>query len=238
MCGGETLVFTRKSIAYLALVAVWLVAPTSVHSQSGIPARFVGSEAGENPQVVQSYRSLRYSGVVWQTTWYTCGPAAVATLLTAYYNISTDESEMLVLAWEAMARVGADPELGITMWALKEALMAKGVESQGYRVSLDQLVDYFVRGGLPIIMHVTRPQPHYVVGAGLAEGYLVIADPAFGNYLLAPSDFVVAKGFEGHILVPLPDASAAETVRTNQLTTLERARLRLWQLTQLREGWM
>lgn len=226
----------KKSIGYFAMAAVWLVAPVCAHSQSGWHAVYGEIGMSGMPQAVQSYRSLRYTGVVWQTTWYTCGPAALATLLTEYYDILTDESEMLALAWEAMARVGMDLETGITMWALKEALLAKDIGSQGYRVSVDQLVDYFARGGLPIIMHVTRPQPHYVVGVGMVDGYLAIADPAFGSYLLAPHDFVAAKGFEGHILVTLPDSSAAWTVRTNQRAVLERARQRVWQLMQLREG--
>ena len=42
------------------------------------------------------YRELRY--VVGQTDFYTCGPAAVATLPTYYYGIPTTEAEALELA--------------------------------------------------------------------------------------------------------------------------------------------
>src|SRR5690625_6871678 len=84
---------------------------------------------------VESYRSLRYRGVIGQTTWYTCGPAALATLLTEYYATPATEAEMLTLAWESMERSGADAEAGITMLALKEALLIKGHDSLGYKVS-------------------------------------------------------------------------------------------------------
>lgn len=226
--------FLNKSIWHLVIVAAYLVAPMHVYSHGGPLTPFWGDVVYESK--VQSYRSLRYVGVVGQTTWYTCGPAAVATLLSEYYNMAADEAEMLALAWEAMERVGADLDAGITMLALKDALLAKGIGSQGYRVTLDQLVDYFARGGLPVIMHVTRPQPHYVVGVGVVNGVLVIADPAFGSYMLTPNEFGADKGFEGNILVTLPDPSAASVVRANQIAALERANQRAWQLTQLREG--
>lgn len=233
--GGVILLLTRKPVWFLSVVTVWLAMPISVHGQSvSVSTSLYG--LSDRPQVVESYRSLRYAGVIGQTTWYTCGPAALATLLAEYYNMSATESEMLALTWEAMERVDADLEAGITMLALKEALVAKGVESAGYRVSVDQLVDYFVRGGLPIILHVTLPQPHYVVGVGLVNGYLVIGDPAFGSYLITPHDFAMTKGFQGNILVPLPEPSTALEARKNQRAALYEANLRVWQLIQLREG--
>ncbi|BFH76753.1 hypothetical protein TthTF19_19080 [Thermus thermophilus] len=49
-----------------------------------------------------SYRSLRYTHVVGQTDWYTCG-AVVATLLTHYYGDPTTEEEVLKVAISAGA---------------------------------------------------------------------------------------------------------------------------------------
>ena len=48
------------------------------------------------------YQELRYVEVVGQTDFYTCGPAAVATLLTYYYGIPTTEAEALELTEEFM----------------------------------------------------------------------------------------------------------------------------------------
>ncbi len=44
------------------------------------------------------YQNLRYEWVVGQTDWYTCGPAAVTTLLTYFYGFPTMEVETLELA--------------------------------------------------------------------------------------------------------------------------------------------
>jgi len=42
----------------------------------------------------------------------------------------------------------------------------------GYRMDLQGLQTYFARGGLPVILHVTRPELYWVVGVVLAERFL------------------------------------------------------------------
>jgi len=36
-------------------------------------------------------------------------------------------------------------------------------------VNLEELADYFRRGGLPVIGHVTKPQLHFLVIAGMVD---------------------------------------------------------------------
>ena len=75
------------------------------------------------------YRPLRYTHVVGQTDWYTCGAAAVATLLAYYYNDPATEEEVLEVAIEETKKSGKDPLKGLTALLLKRAL-----EKRGYRV--------------------------------------------------------------------------------------------------------
>ena len=116
-----------------------------------------------------SYREFRYEGVIGQTDWYTCGPAAVATLLTYYYDIPTTEVEALELAEGFMRGMGLEPGpgRGINALALKQTLEAKGIPTKGFRVKPEDLRDYFARGGLPVIAHLTRPRKHFVVAVGM-----------------------------------------------------------------------
>ena len=90
----------------------------------------------------KSYLTLRYEGVVGQTTWYTCGPAAVATLLKDFYGLNVGEQKILKLSAKAM---GADKDVtkGISALALKTALEQEGVPAEGYQVSLEDLHTYF-----------------------------------------------------------------------------------------------
>ncbi|MBC7220028.1 peptidase C39, partial [Candidatus Bipolaricaulota bacterium] len=80
------------------------------------------------------YRDLRYEWVVGQADWYTCGPAAVATLLTHYYGIATTEAEALELAEGFMVAAGREPGQALTALALRQTLEAKGIPTKGYRV--------------------------------------------------------------------------------------------------------
>ena len=75
------------------------------------------------------YRNIRYQGVVGQTSYYTCGPAAVATLLRYYYGINTSETEILDLSHQAIKESGKNPEegKGINAFALQKALAKKNI---------------------------------------------------------------------------------------------------------------
>jgi len=118
------------------------------------------------------YRPLRYTHVVGQTDWYTCGAAAVATLLTYYYDDPATEGDILKVAIKETERSGKDPLKGLTALSLKRALERRGYAVKAYRVNLAQLADYFRRGGLPVIGHVTKPQLHFLTIAGIVEADL------------------------------------------------------------------
>lgn len=185
--------------------------------------------------ILMSYREMRYERVVRQTEWYTCGPAALATLLSYYYEVPATEQEMLALAVGAMRGTNRDPTRGITLLALKEALEEKGIPSQGYRVTLQALADYFRRGGPPVILHVTRPQLHYVVAVGILESEVVLADPSRGMYMISFDGLVTEKGFQGIVLMPMPSAPLLRRALDNQAQTLLVQRARLRRLNMLRD---
>ncbi len=157
-----------------------------------------------------SYRPLRYTHVVGQTDWYTCGAAAVATLLTYYYGDPTTEEEVLKVAIKETERSGKDPLKGLTALSLKRTLEQRGYPVKAYRVNLTQLADYFRRGGLPVIGHVTKPQLHFLVIAGLVDPpyggppQVLLADPSWGRRIVPLEALVTEKGFSGVILLAIP----------------------------------
>ena len=177
----------------------------------------------------RSYRELRYTGVIGQTDWYTCGPAAAATLLHHYFGIPATEVELLGLAVQAMEGAEQDPRAGISAWALLRALAHKGLPARGYRVDPDHLAAYFHQGGLPVILHVTRPEAHYVVAVGTVGEQVLLADPSFGRHLLSWEELAEEKGFSGVVLVPVPGPERAAEARQAQRTALQAAAAR-WAL--------
>ncbi|MCX7750882.1 MAG: cysteine peptidase family C39 domain-containing protein [Candidatus Bipolaricaulota bacterium] len=182
------------------------------------------------------HRDLRYERVVGQADWYTCGAAAVATLLTYYYGVTTSEAEVLQLAEGFMVAAGREPGQALTALSLRLTLEAKGIPTRGYRVTPEALADYFARGGLPVILHLTEPQKHFVVGVGMIGDHIVLADPSWGQSILPLLVFGTERGYSGVVLVPILPPELFFVVQERQRAALRRAEERLWALGRLREG--
>ena len=187
------------------------------------------------------HRPLRYTHVVGQTDWYTCGAAAVATLLTYYYGDSATEGEILKVAIEETKKSGKDPLKGLTALSLKRALEKRGYRVKAYRVNLEQLADYFRRGGLPVVGHVTKPELHFLVIAGIVDppyggpSQALLADPSWGRRIVPLEALVTEKGFSGVILLAIPKTKAQlKEVKARQAQELAWARSELARLAALR----
>ncbi len=184
---------------------------------------------------ITPYRTLRYEGVIGQTSYYTCGPAAVATLLTYYYDRPTTEAEILELSETAMEGSGKNPEeRGITALALIQALADRGIQARGMRLTLTSLAEYFGNGGLPVVLHVTKPQMHYVLAVGMVGDWIILADPSWGRRIQPLDALVNEQGFSGVTLVPVTSENLIFTAKEKQNETLSRAESRLATLNSLR----
>jgi len=185
---------------------------------------------------VTSYRAMRYARVIGQTGWATCGPAAVATLLTHYLEIPVSETDVLFAiaaagagatgrpngqskatdagegeGTAALIPVTVKPE-GYTMLELKRALQQFGVDSVGYQVDLEALREYFLAGGHPVLIHLTRPQLHFAVLIGGSGGSALLGDPAFGERSMPWGELAANYGFSGYVLVPVPTPGQLATM--------------------------
>lgn len=127
------------------------------------------------------------------------------------------------------------PKQGINALALKRTLEAKGIPTEGYRVKPKALRDYFAKGGLPVILYLTKPQKHFVVAVGIVEDQIVLADPSWDRSIVPFSALIKERGYSEIILVPIPQPELIPHVRANQKDTLKWARKRLLALAQLRE---
>lgn len=188
---------------------------------------------GNNP--VTSYREQRYKYVIGQTTWWSCGPASIATLLHYYYKIDTTEQEII----KYIAQISEDESYlveGISLFLIKNIIKKiYDINSTGYRLKIDNLVDYFKRGGLPIIMHFTLPRNHYVVGIGVInEKYIIVADPTFGMRLLEIYSLEEDKGFKGIVLVPIPKNNHIVNAQNMQNKVINEYKRRFKRLINLR----
>ncbi|MBA2777857.1 C39 family peptidase [Halomonas kenyensis] len=133
----------------------------------------------------RSVEELRWEGVVPQQYDYSCGAAAVATLLTYHYGRPTTEAE--VFEWMIQAGdVEQIKELGFSMLDMKQYLDAQGLQTDGFRVQLDDLA----RIGIPAITLInTGGYRHFVVIKGIDRGDVLVGDPAVGTVAVPKAHF-------------------------------------------------
>src|SRR3546814_935616 len=126
---------------------------------------------------------------------FSCGSASVATLLTYHYETPLAEAvvfeEMFVRGDQA--KIQAE---GFSMLDIKQFLDRRGLESDGFRMSLDKLADI----GVPAIVLInTGGYRHFVVIKGIEAERILVADPAFGTTIWPRDRFEAAWG-DGIIL--------------------------------------
>jgi hypothetical protein len=144
-----------------------------------------GAEAGEIPLRVgggssavdtTSWQALKWQGVVRQRYDFSCGAAAVATVLTSFYDRPTGEREV----FDDMFRRGDVERIkrqGFSLLDMRQFLRREGYQADGFRLTLEQLA----AAGVPAIaLKNWRGYLHFVVIAGITDREVLVADPARG----------------------------------------------------------
>ena len=154
------------------LLATALVAIAPAHA--GEIRIAVGGVRADVPVV--SLRERLWQSVVQQQRDYSCGAAAVATLLTYHYRRPTDEAEV----FDAMFAAGDQDKIvrqGFSLLDMKRYLESEGFVADGFKVTLDQLAT----AAIPAIMIVViRGYRHFVVIKGVTDDTVLVGDPALG----------------------------------------------------------
>jgi hypothetical protein len=115
---------------------------------------------------VESMTKMRFRSVVAQQYDFSCGSAALATLLTFHYGREVPES----VAFDGMFRVGDQETIrqqGFSMLDMKRYLESEhGLAADGFHVKLSDLKELGVPG---IVMIETRGYRHFVVVKGVGD---------------------------------------------------------------------
>jgi len=153
----------------------------------GAAVRLHGDQAqgGEFTVAVVSWRDIPFRTVVRQQYDYSCGSAAIATLLRFHYGVDVREAQV----FQAMYAVGDQAhirQVGFSMLDMKRYLERRGFQADGLRLSLDRLANL----NLPAIALVTRGSyRHFVVVKGIRNGRVLVGDPTFGLQTYSRADF-------------------------------------------------
>jgi predicted double-glycine peptidase len=148
-------------------------------------------------KTIRSMKDIRYSHVVSQQFDYSCGAAALATLLKYGYGIDIPETELI-----RRMMVFSTPEVvvknGFSMLDMKKFVETIGLRGRGFRVNVDALTHLQIP--VMVLMNIDGYE-HFVIVKHAENGRVFLADPALGNRIVLEEDF--AKTWNGLVFAVL-----------------------------------
>lgn len=148
-------------------------------------------------------KELKFRSVIRQKYDFSCGSAALATLLTYHYGHKTNETAVFMDMWERGDREKIKKE-GFSMLDMQGYLTRQGVRANGFKTTLDRLVKADVPG---IILLNVKGFLHFVILDGIKDGRVLVADPVLGTRAMSADDF--QAHWNGIFFVILDDAENA-----------------------------
>lgn len=120
----------------------------------------------------------QFQGIVRQAYDYSCGSAALTTLLNGYVGTQLDEQQVM----SGLMKFGETDKIverrSFSLLDMKRFVSALGLESGGYRGEFKDLVNQDQPAIVPISYAGFK---HFVVYKGYKNGRIYVADPALGN---------------------------------------------------------
>jgi hypothetical protein len=189
----------KISALTLLLGAFWLV--------RGLPATagelsFYGADGAYRLHLT-TFQELKYRTVIRQKYDFSCGSAALATLLTYHYDAPIKETAIFSDMWEHGDRKKIEED-GFSMYDMQQFLTRHGIHANGYRSTLERVLDANVPG---IVLLDLKGYMHFVVIEGVRDGRILFADPALGTRALPTDEF--QKAWNGIFFVILDDPKFA-----------------------------
>lgn len=134
---------------------------------------------------VATMKDIKFQATMRQQYDFSCGSAAVATLLTHHYRHRVSEQ----FVFERMFAHGDQLKIrkeGFSLLDMKRFLATQGYSADGFQLPLQKLVD----ARLPaIVLVVENGYHHFVVIKGAADGRVLVGDPASGTRALTRAAF-------------------------------------------------
>lgn len=144
---------------------------------AGQLAHLPGMGSGDVIMPVTSMRQARLAGTLLQKYDFSCGSAAIATLLTHHYGYPVTEQ----LVFEQMYARGDRQKIhreGFSLLDMKNFLAAHGFAADGFEQPLDKLNE----ARIPAIVLINENgYHHFVVVKGVQRDRVLLGDPAQGT---------------------------------------------------------
>lgn len=212
----------KHILAFAMIIAASMGNPVSPVFAADITFGGVLPGGGVIHKNLVSMRELKFVDMVPQQTDFSCGAAALATILKYSYNQTLTEDDVI----EGLLKV-SDIELvrqkGFSLLDIKNYTQSIGMRGRGYNVRPDTLEKIHIP---TIVLLNYNGYKHFVVLKKATADKAYIADPALGNRIMTRKEFdadwngivfaVVGQGFdrESVLLRPKEALTARNLVDT------------------------
>ncbi len=134
---------------------------------------------------VKSFAEMKFSTVYKQQFDFSCGSAALASLLTFHYDDKVNEQSVFLDMFEHGDQ-DKIKELGFSLLDMKNYLERRGYRSDGFKMELDKLYE----ASSPAITIIDADgYLHFIIIKGLTEQRVLVGDPAIGVNIIPRDKF-------------------------------------------------
>jgi predicted double-glycine peptidase len=161
-------------IAFVSIVLGWGLVFSG--AKEAVADVMMPTAAGSFSVGIRSMQELRFQETVRQGYDFSCGSAALATLLTYHYDRPRTEVEIFEKMWNHGDKKKIRKN-GFSMLDMKRYLESEGFSADGFKIPLERIKKLNIAG---LILLVKLETPHFVVVIGHSDGELLISDPAKG----------------------------------------------------------
>lgn len=134
---------------------------------------------------VRTIKEARMATVTRQQFDFSCGSAAVSTLLTYHYGRPVTEQAV----FDQMFRDGNQAMIrtqGFSLLDMQKFLLTRGLRADGFKLPLEKLFE----AKLPAIVLISdKGYNHFVVIKGAADGRILLGDPSTGTRAMSLERF-------------------------------------------------
>jgi uncharacterized protein len=190
----------RRTLVPLFFVSALLASPAAMAQVQ------LGPEAtdGHYSVNVMSWADIPFRSIVRQRYDFSCGSAAVATLLTYHYQRPTTEQQSFAEMWKTGDRA-IITKSGFSMFDMKNYLQSVGLHAEGYRVTINDLA----KAKRPaIVLLDLNGFKHFVVVKGVHNNVVLVGDSIRGLTQFSAAEF--QKSWNGIALAIVEDKAIGQ----------------------------
>ncbi|MFO1391908.1 MAG: C39 family peptidase [Agitococcus sp.] len=180
--------------------------PAGIYYRHGDDVRMASQSFINEPlEQVMPLSEQKFKNIAHQTYDYSCGSAALTSLLNGYLGRQFTEKQIM----DGMLKFGEYDKIvqrrGFSLLDMKRLVLALGHTANGFKGSLDELK----KAGHPAIVAIHYMNfKHFVIVKKYQDGRFFVADPALGNITFTEAKFDEIwekKDGKGNLFIVFPN---------------------------------